>query len=102
MSAHEDVVKIAAEFKTPPSLITALGKVRTKTEESNLISLIDTLVFELQQAHSRSRGKSTPVSMEKFTLKEAINLLAYCKQVIGTKKPEWQIIAERHGWAPRT
>ncbi|MEH8216053.1 hypothetical protein [Aeromonas veronii] len=44
MSAHEDV-KIAAEFKNLPSLITALGKVRTKTEDSSLVSLIDTLVF---------------------------------------------------------
>lgn len=102
MSAYEDVVKIAVEFKTFPSLITALGKVRAKTEDSNLISSIDALILELQRAHAGSKNKSIPVCMEKFTLHEAKNLLAYCNKMIGTKKPEWQILAERHGWAPKT
>ncbi|WP_215398249.1 hypothetical protein [Rheinheimera oceanensis] len=102
MSAYEDVVKIAAEFKTFPSLITALGKVRAKTEDSNLIASIDALILELQRGHAGAKNKSMPVCMEKFTLNEAKNLLTYCKRAIGTKKPEWQILAERHGWAPRT
>lgn len=100
MSAYEDVINISAEFKTIPSLITVLGKVRAKTEDTNLISLIDTLVRELQGAHAKSKTKSMPVCMEKFSADEAVRLINYCTRAIGSKKAEWQIIAERNNWTP--
>jgi hypothetical protein len=100
MSSYEKTLSSLKEIKTAASHLTALGKIRATSEDKNLIQAIDALVRELQVSHARSKTKSTPFSLETTTAPEALNLIRYCKQAIASKKPEWQILAERNGWTP--
>jgi len=101
MSSYEDVLESLAEFRTLAAHITALGKLRLETEDDKLVKGIEAVISQLQIAHTRVKSKSTPVSVEKSNIQAANALVAYCKQAIGTKKPEWQILAERNGWGPK-
>jgi hypothetical protein len=98
MNLYESTVNSLREFKTSASHITALGKIRNASEDSTLNQALDILIRELQRFHASSKNKSTPASFASGTSTK--NILAYCEQAIGSKKPEWQILAERHGWTP--
>ena len=100
MSSYEKTLKSLKEIKTFSSHLTALGKIKAVSEDTSLKQAIDALVRELQYAHATSKKKSTPTSLENATVPEAKALLQYCQRAIGSKKPEWQIIAERHNWVP--
>lgn len=100
MSLYEKTLKSLKEIKSISSHLTALGKVKAASADTLLNQAIDSLVRELQHAHANSRHKSTPTSLENATAPEAKALLEYCIRAIGSKKPEWQILAERHGWTP--
>ncbi|MBU2852397.1 hypothetical protein [Acidithiobacillus ferrivorans] len=100
MSSYEKTLKSLKEIKSISSHLTALGKVKVASEDTSLNQAIDSLVRELQHAHANSKHKSTPTSLENATAPEAKALLQYCIRAIGSKKPEWQILAERHGWTP--
>lgn len=101
MSSYEQFLKSVYDVKTISSHITALGKIRNSTEDDAFKSALDDLIKELQRFHSNSKSKSTPISLEKSTDKALTALKKYCEKNINTKKPEWQILAERHGWGPK-
>jgi len=101
MSSYEDVLESLAEFRTLAAHITALGKIRLETEDDKLMKGIESVISQLQIAHTRVKSKSTPVSVEMSNIQAANVLITYCNQAIGTKKPEWQILAERNGWSPK-
>lgn len=101
MSGYEKFLKSISDVKSTLSHITALGKIRNSTEDDRFKSTLDDLIKELQFYHSRSKNKSTPMSLENSTDKILIALKKYCENNISTKKPEWQILAERHGWGPK-
>jgi hypothetical protein len=101
LSIHEEVLTTLSEFKTIASHITALGKLRLKTEDSLLVKSIDAVISQLQLAHNKVKSKSTPVSVEKANIRAANELVTYCRKIVGTRRPEWQILAERNGWEPK-
>lgn len=101
LSIYEEVLESMSEFKTIATHITALGKLRLKTEDAMLVNGIDSVISQLQLAHNQVKSKSTPVSVEKANIRAANALVTYCKKVIGTMKPEWQVLAERNGWGPK-
>lgn len=102
MKSYEDVLKTAKEAKTIASHITGLGKVRAKTEDQELLSKIDRAIESLQRAHANvKKGKSTPVCLDKVTDQAVRDLVDYCNNAVASKKPEWQVIAERNGWEPK-
>ena len=101
MNIHEEVLESISEFKTISTHITALGKLRLKTEDAMLVKGIDSVISQLQLAHNQVKSKSTPISVEKANIRAANELVSYCRKIIGTKKPEWQIVAERNGWGPK-
>ncbi|MEI4970017.1 hypothetical protein [Aeromonas caviae] len=101
MSNYERFIKSISDVKSTSSHITALGKIRNSTEDDRFKSTLDELIKGLQLYHSRSKSKSTPISLENSTDKVLIALKNYCEKNISTKKPEWQILAERHGWGPK-
>lgn len=100
MSCYEKTLKSLKEVKTFSSHITALGKILNSSEDTSLNQLLEFLIKELQLSHLKSKNKSTPLSLEKATATEVTRLIEYCKLAVGSKKPEWQILAERHGWTP--
>lgn len=103
LKSYEDVLKTAKEAKSIASHITALGKVRAKTEDQLLLNKIDKAIGSLQSAHANvTKGKSAPICLDKATDQAVRDLVDHCKKAVASKKPEWQVIAERNGWAPKT
>lgn len=103
MKSYEDVLKTAKEAKTIAAHIKALGKVRAKTEDDVLLGKIDKAIDSLQRAHvNAKKGKSTPTCLDKATDLAVKDLIDHCKNAVASEKPEWQVIAERNGWAPKT
>lgn len=103
MKLYEDVLKTAKEAKTINNHITGLGKVRAKTQDQVLLNKIDNAIASLHAAcASATKGKSMPTCLDKATDPSVKDLIEYCNKSVAAKKPEWQVIAERNGWAPKT
>ena len=102
MNLYESVLKSVKEAKTIASHITALGKVRNQTEDKVLLGKIDCTIVALQEVHATVKaGKSTPICLDKAKDFNVKALIEYCQKKVENKKPEWQVIAERNGWAPK-
>jgi hypothetical protein len=103
LKSYEGVLETAKEAKTLASHITALGKIRAKTEDQVLLNKIDKAIGSLQSAHAiAKKGKSIPTCLDKATDQAVKDLIDHCINAVASKKPEWQVIAERNGWAPKT
>jgi hypothetical protein len=103
LKSYKDVLRSAKEAKTIAAHITALGKIRAKTEDDVLLDKIDKAIGSLQGAHATAKkGKSTPTCLDKAKDLRVKGLIEHCERTIVDDKPEWQVIAERHGWGPKT
>ena len=103
MSAYEKALKSMREIKTATAHLTALGKIRAATEDETLRELIIELYRTLGSAvASKRKGKSLPFPLDQGDAQEIRRLMEYCSRVTASKKPEWQILALRHGWKPPT
>lgn len=101
MSTYANVVKLMKEVKSVTSFITALGKIRAKTEDTKLTQLLDEVIGALSALRtSMKSNKSAPICLEKADNPKVIALKTYCENFIKNKKPEWQVLAERNGWGP--
>lgn len=100
MSTHQRVINSLSETKSIASHITSLGRIRTASEDERLNDALDSLIRDLQFVHANTKKKSTPIAVASGTSAEVKAIIAYCHQAIGIKKPEWQVLAERHGWTP--
>lgn len=87
-----DAVEALTSLATVTSIRNKLNKVRARTEDQKLVALLDTAIRILDAANVRS---AITLSLRKA---EYGALHAYCKQVIDSIKPQWQILAERNGW----
>ncbi|WNJ82220.1 hypothetical protein RJE46_25110 (plasmid) [Cedecea neteri] len=99
---YQETIDSLKKIQTPATHITSLGKILNMTEDTSLQQLIQTTLTLLQQAHANNKiqGKSTPGNLYNAQHAPIIALIAYCEQFIQAKKPEWQVLAERHGWTP--
>lgn len=103
MSNYDKAIRTVSEVKTMSSHMVALGKIRAVSEDLQLNYLIQSLVVALQYPHLHGMPKHIPTSLTFWLLPETQRLLEYCQYQSSFKKPEWQILAERHGWiAPTT
>ena len=103
MSSYKKVLESTKEAKSIASHITALGKIRAKIEDDVLLGKIDKAIESLQGVHANAKnGKSTPTCLDKATDQAIKDLVEHCKKEVSSDKPEWQVIAERNGWAPKT
>ncbi len=100
MNIYEKIVKSLSETKTLASHITSLGKIKIATEDTTLVQGLEIVISELQSSHANSKSKTTPICLDKANIPAIKNMLNYVNKAIGTKKPEWQILAERNGWKP--
>jgi len=104
---YEDAIAALKTARTLTAHITGLAKLQTKVEDDRLSSLLSTVILDLRTAHANAaasktkvRGKTTPGNLYSATNPSIVDLIKYCEALIGTKKPEWQVMAERHGWTP--
>jgi hypothetical protein len=103
MLNYEETISSLKEFSTMTAHIKKLGKLMNRTEDMQLKKLLEDLIKSLQNTVSNStKGKSTPTSLYKGTSLEIKKLIQYCESHITVKKPEWQVEAEKAGWAPKT
>ena len=104
MTTYEETIAALKDIRTVSSHITNLGKVMNKTEDQQLKTLLGNVVSSLQRAHAnpKVKGKSTPGNLYNATDIGIKQVIQYCESLIGAKKPEWQMLAERHGWGPKT
>jgi hypothetical protein len=100
MSIYSQTIKTVAEVKTMTSHMTSLGKFMAVTEDSRLRDYIAHVVQALQYQYQNSTAKSTPTSLMFFPIPQTMQLIDYCKHQERLKKPEWQVVAEEHGWTP--
>lgn len=81
-----------------------LIELRYKTEDTRLheyISFLLTGLIIIDRIYGSKLPYKTSVKMQE--LKSVENeLIAYCRNIYSQNKPEWQVLAERNGWAPRS
>jgi len=99
---YQETIDSLKKFQTPATHITSLGKILNKTEDTSLQALIQATLLLLQQAHANKKvqGKTTPGNLYNAQHAPIKALIAYCERFIQVKKPEWQVLAERHDWTP--
>ncbi|MCG3694128.1 hypothetical protein [Aliarcobacter butzleri] len=102
MNTYEKTLQSLCEIKSVSSHLKSLGKIKVETEDTLLKQKLDNVIKELQAVYTNSnnKNKSLPISLEKGKSSAFQELIKYTKQLIGYKKPEWQILAERNGWQP--
>lgn len=73
-----------------------------KTEDTQLQKLLMDVIQDLQgaDANPKFNAKSTPVALMSSASHVINALIRYCMIFIVAKKPEWQVLVERHGWTP--
>lgn len=87
-----DTVESLTALATFISIRGKLNKVRARTEDQKLVSGLDAVIRVFDA--SRVRIATTP----DLTRPEFKALFQYCKETIESGKPQWQVLAERHGW----
>jgi len=100
MSVYGETIRTVTEVKTLGAHLTSLGKIMASSEDAQLAQLIANVVFSLQFQFQHSTAKSTPTSLMFHPVPATVELVNFCKYQNRLKKPEWQILAESHGWTP--
>ena len=100
---YEETISALKDLKSIAAHITSLGKIMNKTEDPQLQKLLVEVIMELQRTHIRPdfKYKSTPLNLINGKSNVIRELIDYCMNFITAKKPEWQVLAERHGWVPK-
>lgn len=100
MSIYNNTIKSVTEIRTLSAHLGALGKIMALTEDRQLYDLTHFVVFNLQYQMQHSVGRQIPISLMSFPSQQVVQLVDYCKHQKQSKKEEWQVLAERHGWSP--
>ncbi|RJF96922.1 hypothetical protein D3870_21380 [Noviherbaspirillum cavernae] len=89
---YVDTIEAITSLATVTSIRNKLSKVRARTEDQRLAGLLDTAIRLLDTSGVRATFTLN------LTKPEYGKLHAYCKAVVDSIKPQWQIVAERNGW----
>ena len=89
---YNKVLEILSSYMKEQSEYNALIKIKINTEDLKLESMI---IYYLETFKFRSYTKTeSDLRIESFKL-----LKDYCQKMKDSKKPEWQVIAERERWS---
>lgn len=102
MSRYRNVITSLTVPKTLSAHMVSLGKIADATEDPTLKKLLVALIRAIGYDHVGTKHKSTPVTLVANTATDLRATIRYCEQALATEKPEWQILAEHHGWTPPT
>jgi hypothetical protein len=101
---YQSVLGALVDHANLPSIINKLNKVSIATEDVPLRKAIQSVVRHLEEQwrDTPSSQKSAKGSLRPHLAKEPYkSTVEYCQRCIDSTKPQWQIIAERHGWGPK-
>jgi hypothetical protein len=98
---YSKVIEACTSLATIASIQNKLNKIFISTDDSTLHSfqkpVLDNLVQAQRTAASRKiSGQKVQCNLSQPPFKA---LADYCKVCVLSKKPQWQIIAEQHGWS---
>jgi hypothetical protein len=100
ISIYAQTIKSVTEIRTLSAHLVALGKIMAATEDRQLYDLIQYAAFNLQYQMQHSLGRPIPISLMSFPAQQTVQLVEYCNHQKQSRKAEWQVLAERHGWTP--
>jgi len=101
---YHSVLATLVDYGTLASIINKFNRVHITTEDSDLKKLIEPVISRIDKVlRDLPIGKQSMRASLRQQLKvepyKAV--VEYCQKCIGSTKPQWQIIAERHGWGPK-
>ena len=102
---YRSVLGALVDHATLASIINKLNRVFIATEDTGLKKLIAPVVTRLEEALRELpyNKKSVRGSLrQQFKGEPYKSVVEYCQKCISATKPQWQIIAEHHGWGPKT
>ena len=100
MNVYGKIIKSVTEVRTVSLHMSALGKFMADTEDHQLYNSIQNAIFDLQFQMRNCIGRPIPTSLMFAPTPALVQLVNYCAFHKQAKKPEWQVLAERHGWSP--
>lgn len=89
-----DTLEAIGLLATFSAIHNRLHKIRVHTEDMKLADLLGASTSLLSASSIRIK---TNINLNK---PEHQKLHRYCTSMIAKNKPQWQILAERNGWAP--
>jgi hypothetical protein len=97
---YQSIIEACTGINTAAQLHSKLNKVLVSSEDPKLKKLLFPAVKLLTEAHQHLQaGKKGSVKFSIHIDQEPYKaLLLYCSECIKNSKPEWQLIAESHGW----
>ena len=100
---YKKVITILGKITTISTIHNNLNSVFVKTEDQKLKKLLNELLKELVNYESVLEKKKLASNKHHLDLtKEPFkSLISYCEDCIESEKPQWQIIAEQHGWSKK-
>ncbi|MGD1083013.1 MAG: hypothetical protein ABR881_32265 [Candidatus Sulfotelmatobacter sp.] len=101
---YHSVLGVLVDYATLPTIINKLNRVLIATEDAELKKFIEPVVARTDKALRDLPGgkKNVRVSLrQQLTVEPFKAAVEYCQKCIDSAKPQWQIIAERHGWTPK-
>jgi hypothetical protein len=102
---YQAVLGALVDYGSLASIINKLNRVLITTEDTNLKTLIEPVVARVDRVFRElpDSKKSIRASLrQQLKVEPYKSVVEYCQKCIGSTKPQWQIIAERHGWGPKT
>ncbi len=101
---YQSVLGALVDYGTLASIINKLNRVVIATEDADLKKLIEPVVARIDKVlrDLPISKKSVRASLRgQLKVEPYKSVVEYCQKCIGSAKPQWQIIAEHHGWAPK-
>jgi hypothetical protein len=98
---YKQVIETCTSITTTSNFINKLNKVHVATEDQQLKNYLAQVLWHLSDSYryltpaEATRPRLLGTYSEPFR-----SLLHYCNQCAANAKPQWQIVAEQHGWQP--
>jgi hypothetical protein len=101
---YQSVLGALVDYGTLASIINKLNRVLIATEDTDLKKLIEPVITRADKVlrDLPISKKSVRASLrQQLKVEPYKSVTEYCQTCIGSTKPQWQIIAEQHGWGPK-
>ncbi len=102
---YQSVLGALVDHGTLASIINKLNRVFIATEDTDLKKLVAPIIARVEETLRELPNQKTSMRgslRQQLKVEPCKSVVEYCQRCISSTKPQWQIIAERHGWGPKT
>ena len=100
---YQQVIEACRALATVDAIQRKLTKVHSSTDDPKLRALLAPAIQNLETTYRAAVSRK--IASQKVTVNLSVPpfkaLADYCASCIASIKPQWQILAEQHGWAPK-